>query len=61
VTLIANEVVSPGATVLDPGVTKRFHAYTEGIPLLINRIENSATTVRATPIRFKLNPPEHEH
>jgi hydrogenase expression/formation protein HypE len=55
VTLIANEVVCPGATVLDPGFTKRFHAYAEGILALIRSIENMTKTVRTGRTFFKTN------
>jgi hypothetical protein len=55
VTLIENEVVCPGATVLEPGFTKRFHAYTEGILAPIRSIENMTKTVRTGRTFFKMN------
>jgi hypothetical protein len=55
VTLIENEVVWPGATVLELGFTKRFQAYTEGIPAPITSMENKTKTAKAARIFFKTN------
>jgi hypothetical protein len=55
VTLIANEVVCPGATVLELGFTKRFHAYTEGMPAPIKSTESKTKTARAARMFFKTN------
>ncbi len=57
VTLIENEVVPPGDTVLELGVTKRLHAYTAGISLAMKRMEHRAKRVKTVPIRLKTSLP----
>jgi hypothetical protein len=54
-TVIAKEAVCPGATLLDPGLTERFHAYAAGIPFATRRTRNKANRVRVAPICFKTN------
>jgi hypothetical protein len=59
VTLTVNDVVCPGATVLDPGFTERLNAYTVGIPLLMKSMEYNTRMVRAALMRFKTNHTGH--
>jgi hypothetical protein len=54
-TVTAKEAVCPGATLLDPGLTERFHAYTAGIPFAIRSTKNKANRVRVALICLKTN------